>query len=298
MCCWPTRRCRDPEIVRFLDDPDPRLVLEAARAINDVPIAAAMPRLAAVPIRATAPLPLLRRISCGLRLGGAEHAVALRPPPQRAELPPAARRWPWSCWPVGLTRPAATRSSGSGVRSRPGGRSRPPAAMAPRLEALLTAPVPRVQTAAIHAARDLSIKAAGGPLAALAADVKQPDSIRAMALEALDQLNDPGRALPASRALVLPGSRSRTAALKLLSKIDPAAAIAPLEDRFEHGSVLERQGAIAIVAAMPGEPARRLFADWLDRLIAGRASRRDPARPDRSRRHAVRARVSRQDQEV
>ena len=42
------RRLGDPEIARFLDDPDPRLVLEAARAIHDVPIAAAMPRLAAL----------------------------------------------------------------------------------------------------------------------------------------------------------------------------------------------------------------------------------------------------------
>ena len=37
------RRLRDPEIARFLDDPDPRLVLEAARAIHDVPIEPAMP---------------------------------------------------------------------------------------------------------------------------------------------------------------------------------------------------------------------------------------------------------------
>ena len=127
------RRDADPEIVRFLDDPDPRLVLEAARAIYDVPIAAAMPRLAALPIKATAPLPLLRRIlGAGFRQGGAEHAVAASPPPQR---PPICRRprgrLRLSCWPVGLTRPAATGSLGSGVRSRLGRRSRPRARSLP-----------------------------------------------------------------------------------------------------------------------------------------------------------------------
>ena len=56
------RRERDPEIARFLSDSDPRLVLEAARAIHDVPIAAALPRLASLPLTSTAPLPLLRRV--------------------------------------------------------------------------------------------------------------------------------------------------------------------------------------------------------------------------------------------
>ena len=51
------RRLGDPEIARFLNDPDPRLVLEAARAINDVPIAAAMP----APRRAAG---LLERAAC------------------------------------------------------------------------------------------------------------------------------------------------------------------------------------------------------------------------------------------
>ncbi len=36
------RRLGDPEVARFLKDRDPRLVLEAARAINDVPIAGAL----------------------------------------------------------------------------------------------------------------------------------------------------------------------------------------------------------------------------------------------------------------
>ena len=130
----------------------------------------------------------------------------------------------------------------------------------------------RAQTAAIRAAANLQIKEAGGPLAALAVDANRPDSMRALALEALDQLNDHRLASAASRALILPGSRSRTEALRLLAKIDPAAAVAPLKDRLQNGSTLERQGAIAILATLPGEAPRRLLSDWLDRLIAGKAA--------------------------
>ena len=42
------RRLADAGISRFLHDPNPRLILEAARAINDVPIPAATPELAAL----------------------------------------------------------------------------------------------------------------------------------------------------------------------------------------------------------------------------------------------------------
>ncbi len=267
------RREGDPEVARFLEDHDPRLVLEAARAIYDVPIAQALPQLAALRYDATAPLPLLRRImNAGFRLGQAEHAAGIAKLAERADLPAAARALAlellaqWGKPPgrdaiVGLWRPIAARPGATAAE-----------AIASKLAALITSSTGRVQTSAIHAARDLRIKEAGGPLAALAGQADRPDSVRAMALEALDALGDPGRALAASRALVLPGARSRTAALGLLAKIDPAAAIAPLEKQFENGSVIERQGAIAIVAALPGDAARRLLSSWVDRLLAGRAA--------------------------
>lgn len=47
-CLLALRRGERPEVARFLTDAEPRLVLEAARAIYDVPIAAALPLLAAL----------------------------------------------------------------------------------------------------------------------------------------------------------------------------------------------------------------------------------------------------------
>ena len=222
------RRQRDPEIARFLGDPDARLVLEAARAIHDVPIEGAMPRLASVPISASSSVPLVRRVlNAGFRLGGPEHAAGLAAVAERAELPDTARalslellsKWarpPGRDAVVGLWRPIA---------ERPGARPWQPRRSSGKLARhwLTRFDWSNVQTAAIHAASELQIKSAGGALAALAGDLKRSDSMRALALKALDQLSDPRLAEAASRALALPGARSRAEALRLLAKIDPAA---------------------------------------------------------------------------
>jgi quinoprotein glucose dehydrogenase len=266
------RRLRDPEIARFLSDSDPRLVLEAARAIHDVPIEQSLPALASLPVPASAPLPLLRRVlNASSRLGRPEDAARLAAVSDRSELPAAARALAlellaqWAAPSgrdsvVGLWRP---------IKGRP---AQPAAAaLAPRLAALLTSSTGRVQTAAIHAASALQIREAGAALADLCGDVNRPDSMRALALLPPDKLNEPRRVEAASRALVATGARSRTAALQILAKVDPVSALAPLEERLKSGSPIERQGAVAILAAMPGDAARRLLLDWLDRLIAGGA---------------------------
>jgi HEAT repeat protein len=46
--CLALRRLMHPGIAQFLDDSDPRIVLEAARAIADLPIEPALPKLAAL----------------------------------------------------------------------------------------------------------------------------------------------------------------------------------------------------------------------------------------------------------
>ena len=122
------RRLGDPEIARFLKDADPRLVLEAARAINDVPIDGAMPALADVPMSSDAPVPMLRRVlNAHLRRGHAEDAVALAEAAGRADLPAAVRVQAlemlghWASPPgrdavMGLWRPIAPRPAAAGRR--------------------------------------------------------------------------------------------------------------------------------------------------------------------------------------
>jgi quinoprotein glucose dehydrogenase len=264
------RRLADSQVARFLNDADPRVVLEAARAIHDVPIAGAMPALAALPIASSAPLPLVRRVqSAALRLGRPEHAVALAEAAGRSDLPGVVQvqalellgQWarPSGRDPVlGLWRPIPARSAEPAV-----------AALRPRLTGLLSASSEAVRSAAALAAAALGIQEAAAPLAGMATDRDQTDRTRAAALKALDQLGDPRRVDAARRAAALPGSRTRIQAIQVLAKADPDAAIPIAQDRLERGSTAERQATIAVLAGMRSDPARRALLHWLDRLIAG-----------------------------
>ena len=265
------RRREDPAIAGFLSDPDPRLVLEAARAINDVPITAAFASLAAVRLSSTAELPLLRRVlNANFRLGRAEHAIVLAEAAARSDLPSGARvlalemlaEWGKPSGRdkvMGLWRPIAPRSPLLAAD-----------ALRPKLTALLRSAPAAIRTAAAITTAALFIKEAAIDLAAITADREVPDLTRTAALTALDQLADPRRIEAAQQALLLPGHHSRTEALRVLAKVDPTAAIQPLRDRLANGTTAEQQGAIAVLAAMPGDAPRHELANWLDRLIAGR----------------------------
>src|SRR6266566_4969493 len=82
------RRLQRGEIAMFLNDSDPALVLEAARAINDEPINGAMRDLAALIDRPTASEPLLRRVlNANFHLGTSPSAKALATFAARADAP-------------------------------------------------------------------------------------------------------------------------------------------------------------------------------------------------------------------
>src|SRR5690606_644776 len=72
------RRLQSPEVARFLADHSAALVREAALAINDAPIAAAYPALAALLDRPPTDEPVfLRAINAQFRLGQPANAQAL-----------------------------------------------------------------------------------------------------------------------------------------------------------------------------------------------------------------------------
>ena len=105
------RRLADPAVANYLNDPEPSLVLEAARAINDVPIAAAIPKLAAVKLTSESSAPLLRRVAnANFRLGeaqGARHAGRARGTVRSRHVdshPGASRCWASGPVPRGETR--------------------------------------------------------------------------------------------------------------------------------------------------------------------------------------------------
>ncbi len=264
------RRLGDPRIAGFLKDADPRIVLEAARAIHDAPIDAALPALADLPISGSSPLPLIRRVlDAHQRQGEPRDAKALAEVAGRPDVPASARRLAlemlahWASPPgrdavLGLWRPIAKRPAEPAAE-----------ALRPRLAAILAEAPDDVRTAAIQAAASLGAKEAGESLAKLVGEANRNDTTRAAALKALEDLKDPRRADAARKAAAMPGERTRAEALRVLAEVDPAAAIPMITERIERGSTSDRQGAIAALGSLRGDAARTATLNLLDRLSAG-----------------------------
>jgi quinoprotein glucose dehydrogenase len=264
------RRLGSTEVARFLDDPDPRLVLEAARAINDVPIEGALPKLAALEPKSAAPEPLLRRVlNANFRLRWPEHARALAAMAARRDLPGAIRiealeaLGDWAEPPgrdrvMGLWRPIIGRSKGPAAE-----------AAEPVVARLLRDAPEALRRAAARTANRLAIKSAAPVLAEVAADAGLFAATRVEALKALDGLDEARLADSVRRSVADPEPRLRTEGLRLLARLDPAAAIGPLQDVLERGTTAERQGAIATLGGMKADAADAALARWLDRLQAG-----------------------------
>ncbi|HEY6166450.1 MAG TPA: PQQ-dependent sugar dehydrogenase, partial [Verrucomicrobiae bacterium] len=213
------RRLEMPEVAMFLTDADPRLVLEAARAINDAPIEPAMPQLAAllssvrssrgnetpsspaspsaslrtrevslVTSTATEEFTLRRAINANFRLGKIEHAQNLvafaettnAPEALRVEALSALGDWPE---PSGRDRVVGL--------WRPLPKREARAASLPMRTALtgiLKSAPGTVRIAAIEAAAKLQLTDAAPDLHALVADTAADAAVRIAALRALAAL--------------------------------------------------------------------------------------------------------------
>ncbi len=261
------RRLASPAIARFLDDPEPRVVLEAARAIYDVPIAPALPGLANLRVSATSSEPLLRRVlNANLRLGEPRNASTLAelaanknmPVPIRVEALQALAAWakpPGLDRVVGLWRPLPPQPAGPAVD-----------ALRPVLTKLVKDAPDPVSLAALRAIGPLPLREASPLLSALILDASRKPGPRAEALRALDRLHDDSLGAAVSRALKDGDPSLRIEARRLLAKLDPGEAIPILESALEHGGIAERRGAFAALGDMKDPAADRTIARWLDRL--------------------------------
>jgi quinoprotein glucose dehydrogenase len=260
------RRLESPEIAQFLNDTDPELVLEAARAINDVPIDGTMPALAALIDRSSRSDPLLDRVlNANFRLGKPENALALAAFAARQDVSDRLRRE--ACeelldWAkpsgldriMGLWRPLEPRSEAM-VRE----------AVAAHVPALLQGSDGLIQLAARLIAK-LQLKEAGPILSKIAANSGRFAFARVEALRALEKLDDPGLPQAMQRALSDGNDRLRTEGRRLLAKTQPAQACALAARALDGGSVSEQQGAFALLGNIPHPAADDVLEQWLDRL--------------------------------
>ena len=265
------RRLGRPEVARFLDDKDPAIVVEAARAINDAPIEPAMPALAAK-LAPGLPEPLLRRaINANLRVGGTEAAARLAdfaaakdaPESTRVEALETLASWPNPSGRdriLGTWRPVATHPAEEAASS-----------LRRVLPEILASAPDRVRLAGARAAGALKVKEAGPALLALVADAGRAGEARAEAIKALDAIEDPKLAEAVKVAVADKDPKVRVEGQRLLAKLDPADAVGVLESSLNAGSLAERQGALTILGELKRPEADAMLARRLDDLLVGKA---------------------------
>lgn len=272
------RKQADPQISNFLQDADQGLVVEAARAINDLPIESETPKLAALLSTidpATVPQPLLRRVlNANFRLGEAAHAQAVLavvvnprvPSEMRAEALQMLKEW---------TEP--------GQRDRVNGFWRPLAKRQPEIIAavlkesampLLTHTTGKLQIDAMEIITRLNIPIETetflGWLNEQDRDVEQ----RVAALNLLVAKKDDRVAALLDAALKDAQPLLRAAARQLVAAADPARGVTLLAAAWKDSSTtrIEKQRALRLLADLKNEAADKVLQQAAEDLVAQRIS--------------------------
>ncbi|MEO7413259.1 MAG: PVC-type heme-binding CxxCH protein [Opitutaceae bacterium] len=290
------------EAARFLKDADPLIVAEAARAINDAPINAALPALAAfitippdfTPPASTTPQTearpgssltrdlapplaaedtfMLRVLNANFRLGTPAHAAALVAYAIRADAPAGLRVEALTQLAAWAKPPARDRVVGIYRPLKPATRDGAAAAIAlrPALEQLLAPTDARtVQAAAITAVETLKITAAGDLLFALVNNEQQPAAARAQALVTLSHFKHPRLEEAVRLAGASPISSLRLAALPIAAKLTPETA-APVVSRLgTEGNIAEQKVAFEALGSLAHADADAVLGAQLRKLQAG-----------------------------
>lgn len=261
------RRLQRKEVGLFLQDSDPQVVLEAARAINDAPIPAAVPDLAAVSLNPDMADPLLRRVmNANFRLGGAENAALVAkiaadknvPETLRLEAIKELSQWnePEPLDRVlGRWQPIENRQQVELAEI-----------VGPIVPDLFSSSE-KIKEAGTGLAAKYGIKEAAPMLAKMVEDAKRPVDVRVASLKALDKLGYPGISEIAKTSIRDKHAALRVAGRNVLARHEPEAALQPLEQAIESGQTSEKQGAIETLAEMQIPEATTILTKWMQRLI-------------------------------
>ncbi len=265
------RRQAELLLGRFLLDEDLGLVLEAARAIHDVPMEAALESLARTRVDAARVAALgnafVRRVlNANYRLGRAEALAGLAASSdltraQRVEALDMLAHW---------QQPSA--------RDRVTNEWRP---LAPRTTEGLEAVAVRLVADGLLEEEDALLeafarfagaaraRAVAGALAGLVRARGRGPGVRTAALEALEALGTE-ELVPAVRsALGDTDGRVRASALERLDRLAPDEVLAALPALVTQGEIAERRAAYRLLAARPEPASAALLAAELARLEAG-----------------------------
>lgn len=267
------RRLAVPEVATFLSDTDSSLITAAARAINDVPIPAALPQLAAFLGKVDCPTQLVSRaINANLRVGADRNATVLASYAVRRDIADPFRVMALDAlgeWAnpspldrvMGLWRPINKRNAEPARR-----------ALRTAAPGLFLAKPEAVTQAALKAAVSLGVKEIGHGAADLFARSNASPALRMEILRTLAGLRH-------SRwpELLQTGLKDSDPAVKAealrLAADDPRGDIYDgVVALLAEGNPLSvRQTAFAVLSHLSDPKADALLLDWVKQLAAGKA---------------------------
>ncbi len=265
------RRLRSPEVARFLRDADPLVAADAARAIHDVPIEAATAALAETLAEERVDAVVVRRaIAANHRLGTPEAASRLVAFARRADAPSSLRALALDAlaeWAqpsardrvLDLWRPIPARGADAAV-----------AALAAAQNALLGLADESMVTAAANAVGRLRVPGAETDLARIARWEERSGRTRAAALLALERVASATVGAVAVELATAPDSAVRKAAMQVVNRVDPGAALGVLDRLVASGPEDEGQNALVALGESKLAAADEVLARWLGVATAGK----------------------------
>ncbi len=268
------RRQMDGRVSDFLDDPDDSIVLEAARAIHDLPLPDHLPRLAALvdTYRGVEQALIRRIVHANYTLGAAWRAGAVagwlvRDPP----LPAAMQREVVSALEDWLAPPPRDRVTGEFRRlpDRAEWKAGMGAALEPALRAISARADHPLRAEAIRLATRHGVRLDPAYYRRVVEDGQAGEPERGAALLALAQEPPPDFRAVVDRALAQGPASLRMEARRLLVTLDPVAARPVLVDAVQAAPPAEGAAALQALTGLPAEVAAPELARWLGQMTAG-----------------------------
>jgi quinoprotein glucose dehydrogenase len=289
------RQIKSPELTAFLADSDPRVQVEAVRAIHDVPVPVANVDVAALIDRPFTGSELdsdafwRRTLNTHYRMGTLESAKAVARFATRQDVSAAMRHEALEMLGVwakpanldrvsGEWRPLDAREASIAVEAV--------REMLPRLLATdLT-----TRSDSIKLGAQIGISEVAPMLVEVVKDRQRYARESVDALFALERLGNDQLRTTTDSVMADERPDVRAAAVSVLARIDPDAAIPALEATIQGGTLIEKKSAMAVLGAMPAGKADTLLATAMQDLLAGEvpaeaqlellssaAERKDPA---------------------
>jgi quinoprotein glucose dehydrogenase len=272
------RRQKSKELATLLDDPEPLISLEAARAIHDEEILGALPQLAAM---ADQPMPsgddgltdaLVRRVmNANFRLGtkeNAERVIKFATDASLAESLRVEALEELKMWDepspldrvLGAWRPIAEKRDAGFITEL----------LRPQLGGIISGSE-SVQKLGAELAAKYGIQEVEPVLVAVAQDSSKAATSRVAAIRALDRLDSKTIARLTQQSLKDDSAEVRVAAREISVRRNPDAAAKTLAQAILNGTMVEQQAAIAQLAELERADADAVLTDWLSVLIEGNA---------------------------